>query len=231
MLILSLDTSTDNCAVAISRGEELLLEKDVCAPREHMRILLPLIDSMLAESGLDILDIEAIAVGLGPGSFTGLRIGVSVAKGLAMGLGRGIIGISSLDIIAEGAKGAGGLILAAADAKRKEIYTALYAEKAGRLQRLTDYEAVSPSELLGRVERMIKTGPLTIVGSALFAYGYLFDGLSGVNILDKEKWLPSAASLGSLAFMRIEEGATEDPLALSPIYVRVPIAEEMLRKG
>lgn len=230
MLILGFDTSTDICTVALNRDDELLLEESLDAPREHMRILLPLIDSMLARCDLDIMDVEAIAVGLGPGSFTGLRIGVSVAKGLAIGLGLGIVGVSSLDIIAAGIDPFQGLILVATDAKRKEIYTALYANTSGCLKRLSEYEAVSPDDLLSRIQGAKEASDILIVGDALKPHGHLYEGLSGAEISPKEKWSPKAGNLNRLTHIRIREGSVQDPLTISPIYVRIPIAEEAQKR-
>ncbi|MDO8886010.1 MAG: tRNA (adenosine(37)-N6)-threonylcarbamoyltransferase complex dimerization subunit type 1 TsaB [Candidatus Oleimmundimicrobium sp.] len=231
MLLLAFDTSSDFCTVAIGKKDVLLGERSIYAPQGHMQKLLPLVDSLLSDVGCDIRDIDVVAVGLGPGSFTGVRIGVSIAKGLAQGLKKPIIGISSLDALAKNLSLDSGLVCAVVDAKRKEVYSCLYKCSNEGIQRLTNYEALSSEKLSDKLNNINQDGEIILVGDGLKLYGSLFKKrIRKVNFASSEMWCPKASSIKDLAFIRLESGAYDNYLTLVPIYARIPIAEEMWKK-
>ncbi|HDP70077.1 MAG TPA: tRNA (adenosine(37)-N6)-threonylcarbamoyltransferase complex dimerization subunit type 1 TsaB [Actinobacteria bacterium] len=231
MFLLAFDTSTDLCTVAVGKKGVLLGERNVYAPQGHMQKLLPITDSLLSEVGCNIKDIGAIAVGLGPGSFTGVRIGVSIAKGLVQGLKRQVVGISSLDALAKSVSFHDGLVCAVIDAKRKEVYFCLYKCLQGKIERLTDYEALPPEELCDKLNDINLNKKVVLVGDALKLYAPLFqERIKGAELALSDFWYPRAANVGDLAFDRLERGECNNFLNLAPIYVRVPIAEEMWEK-
>lgn len=164
-ILLSIDTAGTRCAVALcdmETGEVLALaEPDI--GRGHAEVLIGLVDQCLATAGVVYADIGKIAVVVGPGSFTGLRVGVAAAKGLALALGVPALGISSLEALAEPHIGAGRPVLAVIDAKRNEVYAALFAAD-GRV--LAEPQALDPQDLPAFVELAgAEDGDLLIAGS------------------------------------------------------------------
>ncbi len=239
MLLLAFDTSTDLCTVAVGEKDVLLGERNICAPRGHMQKLFPLTDSLLSDIGCDIQDIDAVAVGLGPGSFTGVRIGVSIAKGLAQGTRKPIVGVSSLDALAKPLSFCDGLVCAVVDAKKKEVYSCFYKCFGGNLQRLTDYKALSPEKLCDKLNEMNLSvsdetegnEKITLVGDALNSHLSFFkERVKRAKFAPPNLWYPKASSIKDLAFDRLENGESDDYLTLVPIYARIPIAEEMWEK-
>ena len=244
LLVAALDTSTDmlECAVAwwtpgagsAAAGVELLAQRDhLCRRRSNQELLLSL-EAALNEAGFAPDDVDAYLVGRGPGSFTGVRIGISTAKGLARGGDKPLWGASTLDASAWTAWAAGvrGLLGVAADAMRGEVYPALY--------ELTDTGAVRLFER----ERVVKAGAaaeewaaladaerLQITGDGLVRHGALFDGAGLTSKLDRELWWPSSEGLllaASAAGMSAL--GSGDPAAVLPVYTRLSDAEENERK-
>lgn len=129
--ILALDTATEACSAALWLDGEIRARFEIC-PREHTRRILPMVDGLLAESGIALRQLDALAYGRGPGSFTGVRIGIGIAQGLALGAGLPMIGISTLAALAQGAWRQTGIdrVFAAIDARMGEVYWAPYRRDA-----------------------------------------------------------------------------------------------------
>lgn len=249
MLILAFDTSSPLCTVAVASDEGPLSEVSVWAPREHMRRLLPLIDTALAEAGVERSQIEALVLGSGPGSFTGLRIGATIAKTLARLLDVKILGVSSLDAIAQDLAPGGGIICPVVDAKRGAVYAAFYrradegpaqTDDVDRddertsdgqvLVRLTEYRAYDPGDLCALIslegyERVL------LAGDGIAAYREVFVDTLGdtIRLAPRRFWWPRAGALAAIALPRLAAGEADDPLRLVPIYARIPQAEETWR--
>lgn len=225
MLILAFDTATDMCTVALEKDEVLLKEINLHAERTHMGKLIPLIDSLLGETNFKIKNVDGIIVGLGPGSFTGMRIGVSTARGLSQALKKPVVGVSTLDCLAYPFINSNSLILTVLDAKRKEIYATLYEASEGKLNRLTNYQVMAPESLVENLKNE-KRG-LIMVGDGLKVYGELFkQSLKGALFVEEAFWYPRAANLfvpGRLKFS-FESGDFNE---LKPIYARLSQAEEI----
>lgn len=237
-MILAFDTSGDQLTVALGTAREIVAARHEPAPRAHLSSLIPTIDTLLEEAGLAIRDVEYLAVGVGPGSFTGLRIGVATARGLAQAAGKPLIGVSSLDILAQSAAieptGAD-LIYPITDAKRGEVYTAVY-ENDGR--RLGEYRVTRPETLARELAGL--EGTAVLVGDGLARYGALFKETahSGapekIDFAPESAWLPNALVLIKLAEERIllEKGLPAGqrfPYGdVLPMYLRLPEAEENL---
>jgi len=231
-VILAFDTSTDWLTVAIGRTDTIVAEINEAAPRAHLTRLLPAIDSLMQDSAIDPADIGHIAVGVGPGSFTGLRIAISTARGLAHALERPLIGVSTLDVLA------GGLIGEAAehgidrvypvlDAKRREVYTAGYDAKGARL---TDYQVLAPGIL---AEQLNATGTSVLMGGdGLVDYAPAFADRLGeaVTFADASLWPPRASVLIRLAKEKIDKGEIGSYFDVLPIYIRLPDAKEAPRR-
>jgi len=137
-VLLFIETSTEVCSVALSMGSELVSEVVVKEPKAHARLIAPMIESVLKESGIDISGTDAVVVSEGPGSYTGLRVGVSIAKGLCYGSGKPLIAVGSLDLLANIAskqyfqESSLYRIIPMIDARRMEVYSAVYDSNAVR---------------------------------------------------------------------------------------------------
>jgi tRNA threonylcarbamoyladenosine biosynthesis protein TsaB len=193
-----------------------------------MSEILPTIDKLLTSAGWSKTDIEVIVVGTGPGSYTGLRIGVVTAKSFAKTLEIPIIGVPSMDAIAYHNICINVLVCPIVDAKRQEVYTAMYCMDTQRLKRLEEFRIVDPLEL-ARSLRVEEFNKVLLTGDGVGVYGKDMAELveNYADFASEEMWLPHAADLISVAFDRIKDRQFDDMEQLSPIYVRKSQAEEM----
>jgi len=225
VFFLALDTATRDTSVALLDGERTLAE--LCQPaRSHSRTLLPLIDRLLTEAGLSREQLEGVAVGVGPGSFTGVRIGLTVAKALAFAGRLHLVGVSSLRALAENGRGLAEVVCPAIDALKDEVYAASYRFAPGRESQLEPPEARSPqrwaASLAAEHERLV------VVGSGFARYREVFTAALGAGLVvsdDPSAHRMSAAALGRLAHPRLEQGPYDDPRELEPTYCRLSEAE------
>jgi tRNA threonylcarbamoyladenosine biosynthesis protein TsaB len=228
--ILAVDTATPCSTVALTWGtrEEgrVLAASSASSSVTHSRRLLVAIDRLLTDCGIEAAAIKGYAVGLGPGSFTGLRIGMATVKGLAAAAGRPLHGVSTLDMIAAGVNEPGPLRVVL-DARKKEVYTALYQPDAdGRPVRITPIIVVSPQQLARQI-----TEPVLMVGDGLFVYKDLWRSELGelVRFAPVHQWSPNAAILGLLAGEQLARGESLDLGSAVPLYVRASDAELNLK--
>lgn len=219
--LLALDSSTEACSVALLDGD-VLLERYVEAPREHMLRLLPMVDELLAERQLTLRDIDAIAFARGPGSFTGLRICLGVVQGLAFGANLPVIPISTLAVLAQGAAAAvpaGARILSAIDARMDEVYWAWFERRADGLVTVLCEEQLSAPErvdvdLAGADEsRAMKFG----AGSGWQYHPRICD--AGFSAIDVTR-LPRASDILRLALPVWLAGEAVDVEQAVPVYLR-----------
>lgn len=231
MLTLALDTSSPVLTIAIGDQEKIINDTNIWLPRGHMAKLIPTIDGLLSASGLGVGDIEVIVIGSGPGSYTGLRIGMVIARTFAQMLAIPIIGIPSLDAIANHNTHYGSPVCPIIDAKRGEVYTALYQSANGAIDRIMDFRAVRPDELAD-VLLIEGYGNIVITGDGLKLYSDVFAGVLGdrVKFAAEDDWWPRASDLIDLARPRIAAGDFDELRQLLPIYVRLSQAEEMWEK-
>jgi tRNA threonylcarbamoyladenosine biosynthesis protein TsaB len=235
-MILAFDTATDYLTVAAGTTGGTIAAFHEPAPRAHLGRLLPTVDALLAETGCQPKDIDYIAVGTGPGSFTGLRIGVATAQGLAHALKKPLIGVSTLDIIARMTadsqwyrdvrvreENGGRRIYPIIDAKKGEVYTAEYGANGGRL---SDYRAVDPHALASELRN--SEHRIAAAGDGLRRYGDIFAANDGKSIefAPETLWAPNASVLIKLCEERIIETDTTPYLQVLPIYARLSDAEE-----
>ena len=155
-----IETSTDCCSAALSEGSRILSERISESARQHAASLAPFVAEVLQEAGLDARDLDAVAVSKGPGSYTGLRVGVSTAKGLCFGARKPLIGIDTLQILALQAQGRFDRIVAMIDARRMEVYAAVF---DGASRKLSDTEAVILDENSYRQE--LESGTVLFIGT------------------------------------------------------------------
>ncbi|MBW1988949.1 MAG: tRNA (adenosine(37)-N6)-threonylcarbamoyltransferase complex dimerization subunit type 1 TsaB [Deltaproteobacteria bacterium] len=221
MRILALDTATDSFSAALVDDGRLEAEVTGVAPRSHSSGLLPAVDWLLAKAGRSLEDLDALAVTKGPGSFTGIRIGMAVAKGLAMARGLPLAGVNTLDALAMQAPAGPLPVWAALDARRGQVYAARYAPRDGRLARDLPPSAMDPETWLAHM-----TGPCLFIGGGAATFREAI-----LARLGKDAWFapPSAdvlrahtlALAGEQALLR---GEPADPAALAPEYIRPPDA-------
>lgn len=230
-LILALDTSTGCCTLALTRGTmtggEILASISLNSRIRQSRRLLSTIDWMLLETEVDWSDIDGIAVGLGPGSFTGLRVGMATAKGLAVAAGKPLLGASTLDALASTCT-TEKLICAVLDARKKQVYVAFYRLQAHRLAARTgDIRVVDPVELMDEIIE-----PVLMVGDGVLTYGELWKKGLGDNTVFAPPALhyPSASAIGLLCGSDVTNGRRLDLGSAAPLYVRASDAELSLEQ-
>jgi tRNA threonylcarbamoyl adenosine modification protein YeaZ len=207
VLLLALDTATPAVTVALHDGSDVIASSSQVDARRHGELLLPAVDRVLAEAGLRLGAVTGIVVGIGPGPYTGLRVGLMTADTFGLALGVPVHGVCTLDGLAYAADVGEGPFVVATDARRKEVYWARYADSRTRL---TDPAVDRPADIAGQV------AGLPAVGAGALLYPDTFPEAH-------EPEHVSAASLASLAAERLERG--EELPAPRPLYLRRPDAQ------
>ncbi|MCW5892680.1 MAG: tRNA (adenosine(37)-N6)-threonylcarbamoyltransferase complex dimerization subunit type 1 TsaB [bacterium] len=221
MVVLGLDTATWTAAVGVARDDTVLAAASRRAAASHVRMVPALIDEVLAQAGLELADVDAVAVSIGPGSFTGLRIGLGLAKGLCYARGLALVAVPTLEALAHVAGApAGATVCAALDARRRECWAALFrVGEGGDLIRLGDDFTATPDDLAAR----LPVGAV-VVGDAGAAYA---DALAprAAAVLPADASEPSGGIVARLGARRLARGERAEPGTLEPTYVRPPDAQ------
>ncbi len=217
MIVLGLDTSTRAGSVALMDENGLLGEYFLGAGPPHSERLLFMLDELLGRAGLDFKEIDGLAVAVGPGAFTGLRVGISVAKGLALGRRMPLLPIPTLDALALAIPYSNDLICPILDARKKQVYTALYIWEGEDLTKLTPDLLLTPVELAAKI-----TKPVVFLGDALAVYGeFLCDALKGsARLAPAHLCLPRASRVAQLGLRELKAGRSVSAQELVPTYVR-----------
>jgi len=215
MRILAIETATPVASVALLERDRLVREVIESVPRRHLEWLAPSIARLLGELGWQPADVEAVAVSIGPGSFTGLRIGVATAAAWARARDVPIVAASTLETVAEGVD-AHGLICPVLDARRGEVAAALF-ERNGTLRRVLD-DLVGPVEVL--LSRLPRDRAVVFAGDAIAHHGEALRGHPKAVFAPQDQWIPRAAMAGRLAWRRLSRGDRDDPYRLRPVYAR-----------
>lgn len=229
MKILALESSAKAASCAILSDGELLASAWQATGLTHSRTLLPMVEDMLKNSELSVQEMDAVAVAAGPGSFTGLRIGIAAVKGLAWAAEKPCIPVSTLEAMAWPLAHLEGNIVCAMDARRQQIYNAVFLAEGGELTRLREDRAVSLEEAAADVGEM--DGPMTIVGDGA---GLCFDFLTarGVECRLAPVHLRQQSAVGVAMAAWRRRGETLSAQELTPVYLRLSQAErERLAKG
>ena len=230
MKILALESSATACSAALVRDGELVAQNYQNSGLTHSRTLMPMVHSLLENCGEKLDDVDVIAVAAGPGSFTGLRIGVATAKGLAWAGDKDCAPCSTLESMAWPlAHLEGKLIVCAMDARRNQVYNALFEAKEGTLTRLTEDRAIGLAELAEELKDDAR--PKTVVGDG----GRLcFDFLSAAGIpcrlAPPHLLMQNAASVAMEAEALAAEGKLVSAQELEPVYLRPAQAERLRQK-
>jgi tRNA threonylcarbamoyladenosine biosynthesis protein TsaB len=221
--ILAVDTSTSLGSIALVEGPVIRAELAINVSATHNRRLLPGIHRLLTDVGWTLENLDGLAIGLGPGSFTGLRIGMSVMKGLAFATGKPLAGVPTLDALAANVSLVPWTICPVMDARKGELYTALYRGGEGHdLERLTPYRVLKPQRLAEFI-----TGKTVVLGDGLLRYGDILAAGLGDRLVRAPAHLNAirGASIGWLAVERLRRGRAEDISTCTPLYIRPSEAE------
>ena len=228
-VILALETATLCGSVALVSQDRCLAEFSLQTGETHSRRLLAGVDWLLQETGIDWPTIDAVAVSLGPGSFTGLRIGLATAKGLVLAGGAKLIGVGTLDGLAAQLFAAGDILICPVlDARKKEVYCGFYKCDDQGMPRLQgQYLGISPDELCGRINE-----PVVLLGDGATFYGGLFQEKLAhfLKVVPAQVYFPRAATIGLLALEKWQQEEFLDPSGAEPIYIRPSEAELNLAK-
>jgi tRNA threonylcarbamoyladenosine biosynthesis protein TsaB len=232
MLVLAMDTATNFVSVAIGDAGAVLGEVRLGTGRRHAEQLVPAVRYLCAETGVELGQLAAIAVGTGPGLFTGLRVGVTTAKVMAQALRVPVVGVPSLDLVAWPLRSSRRTVVAVLDARRREVFHARYRPVPGGLQREGDYEVGPPADL---VADLLAAGEeVLLAGGGVGVYCEAFAGLEHAEHAGPEFATPSVAALVELAARRVELEEFAQPWELAPLYLRASDAEidwERVRAG
>ena len=215
MKILGIDTSSKFLGIALAEDKSIIIEESHLLDRKHSSQLVPKIKEMLERSSLSIDEVDAFVIGLGPGSFTGLRIGVSTVKGFGIATKKPCIGIPSIDSLALNVDGEGRAIVPVIDAKREQLYTAIYRREKDRLVRKSEHLLLNVNKLMKRVK-----GPAFFLGDGISLYREKIHCLNKkADFLEEEYWYPRASNLIKLALAKIKRYKKPGLTKLKPIYL------------
>jgi tRNA threonylcarbamoyladenosine biosynthesis protein TsaB len=223
VLILGIDTATDQVSCALAGHDGVIAQQHLLAPRRHAEALAPMIESITRQSGLPLAKVGAIAVDIGPGLFTGLRVGFTTATTLAAALEVPMIGITSLDLLAHAVHLTDRLVAAAVDARRGEVFSALYRPVPGGVQQVSPPTVVRPEELASELEA--RNEECLLVGDGAVRHRDLFATVDHAHLAGPELAHPSAAVLVALAHPRAVREEFVSPRQLAPLYLREPDAQ------
>lgn len=212
-IILSLETATTNCSVALSKhGQTIALKEDARNGYSHAEKLHVFINEVLKETNVKRSDIDAVAVSKGPGSYTGLRIGVSAAKGLCFALDKPLISLPTLEVLAQQVSTEEGVIIPMLDARRMEVYSAIFDAKYNQTR---DTQAQILDE--NSFSEFLKQGNVYFIGNGVEKTKAIIEHPNAVFIENK---LPSANEMGVLAYDKHKISDTEDVAYFEPYYLK-----------
>ena len=223
MKILGIDTSTPIGSVALIDDDNLVAEHTLNIVQAHSSRLMPAIDTVLKWSDITAADLDGCAVGVGPGSFTGVRIGVATIKSLCYALDKPIVGVSTLEAVAYNLRWTNGVICPLFDARRSEVYGAIF-EGGTEWQRLTEELCLPIDAFLDRLDTRTSTDcPINFVGAGLFTYGEAVRERLGerAQFADVIFNVPRGATVAHLGRQRLQNDDVDDYWTLVPNYVRV----------
>jgi tRNA threonylcarbamoyladenosine biosynthesis protein TsaB len=233
MRLLALDTATEACTVALLT-EHGLISESVEIGRGHAQEILGMVDRILTQGGVTLTSLSGIAAGVGPGSFTGVRVSVAVAQGLAFGAGLPVVPVTSLEALALEAIGRGAeRALACLDARMGEVYWSCFAAQPAELLSAFAAPAVGPPTGVRLPEAAMRpgSGPFVGIGRGFGVYPELA-AIAGLSIAPADaRALPQASEIARLGAARLAAGGGIDPQFLEPLYVRDKVAMTEAERG
>ncbi len=229
MTILALDTSAKAASVCLACEDKIIGEFFINTALTHSQTLIPMAEQLCQNTGVSLDAIDAVAVNAGPGSFTGVRIGVAAAKGLAFAHDLPCVSVSTLESMAYNMTGSSGIVCAVMDARCSQVYNALFRVGGGKPERLCDDRALSLEDL--RLDLKRYPEPVTLVGDgAEITAEFLADKLDNVSLAPVNRRTQTASSVACAAFERLLNNDTLSADMLMPVYLRLPQAQRELNK-
>lgn len=228
MKILAVDSSSVSASAAICEDDFLLGEIFVNIKQMHSETLMPAVSELLKRCGVRPADIGLYAVTSGPGSFTGVRIGVSAVKGMAMPAGTPCAAVSSLEAAAMNLPCVSGIICAVMDARRGQFYNALFESEGLKLTRLTQDRAIGTDTLSDELKSLGKN--IIMVGDGAQICYTMIEDKNNIAVAPERLRFPRASGVAACALQLFRGGSTVSPEALEPFYLRLPQAERELKK-
>lgn len=222
MKILALESSAVSASVALTEDEKLIAQSFQNCGLTHSRTLLPMAESLLQNCGITLNEVDAIAVAHGPGSFTGVRIGVATVKGLALGTDKPCIGVSTLEAMAYGAHALSGRLCCVMDARAGQVYNALFTIESGLPKRMCEDRAVKLTDL---AEEIGDTAYFLVGDGAELCYNTLREKCTGLRLAPPELRYPTGYGVAAAALPLLQAGKTCSPQELDAFYLRRPQAE------
>lgn len=223
MLILGITTSTPQIGLAVGGQEGVLSTWSAVRGRHHAELVTPAIAEVCASAGIELSEVGLVAVDIGPGLFTGLRVGVATAKAAALALGVPMIGVSSLDLLAFRVRYASRTVTAVIDARRGELFVASYVPVPGGVQRTNEPHTASPEDLAA--DLLATSGEHLLVGDGARRYAELLVQNDRVELADAGSGYPSASGLVQLAHAQAMREEWSTPTEIACEYLRQPDAE------
>ena len=229
MKLLAVDTSAKAASVCLASDDSIIGEFFVNTALTHSQTLMPMLEQLLASTGTKIGDLDAIAVNAGPGSFTGVRIGVAAVKGLAFANDLPCVPVSTLGSMAYNCLGMDCVVCAVMDARCSQVYNAMFRVRGGKVERLCEDRALALSDLR---EELVKTdAPVMLVGDgAQLSAGYLADSPADARLAPMSIRMQTASSVAQAAFESLKNGGAVSVAELMPVYLRLPQAQRELNK-
>ena len=228
MIVLSIDSSSKVATVALLKDDTLIAEYVLNDKREHSVLLMPMIEKILEDSNLSVDDIDGYVVSKGPGSFTGLRIGMATIKGMSFGSEKPYISISSLDALAYSLVSFDGIICPIMDALRSNVYTGLYKGVNSELTTIIEPTSMELEDLIATLKE--KGEKVIFTGDGLLKHkDYIKENLPEAEFAPNHLSIVRASSLGDLGLQKLKNGISDDSNS-APVYLKKPQAERELER-
>lgn len=231
MKILSVECSATPCSVAVSENGKILASAFCNVKLTHSQTLMPMVESVLRSSLLGIKDIGAFAVSSGPGSFTGVRIGISAVKGMAQAGNLPCISVSTLESMAQNYSDTDCFVCAVMDARCNQVYNALFDNQNGVCERICDDRALAIDDLVPQIEEIAKQGKrIYIVGDGAEIFYSFVKEIENVVLADEQRRFQNAVGVSAVAEIMFKNNDYITAERLQPKYLRLPQAERELKR-
>ncbi len=229
MKLLSVDCSAKSASCAITQDEKIIASSFVNVNLTHSQTLMPMISDLLNNSKTNIDEIDAFAISAGPGSFTGVRIGISAIKGMALAKNTPCISVSTLYAIAQNFKDRDALVCAVMDARCSQVYGALFRVKRGKIKRLFEDKAVKIEDFAKEIIKSRVTCPIIIAGDGAKLFYSAVEHKKNTVLADEALRYQNAIGVAFAGTESFIKGEVTSPEKLLPIYLRLPQAERELK--